>query len=132
MLNLFHTRIADIDAWASDEFVHFGRWAAAPRAAGIDRNAAAAPGAAPPAAPGSRDDLLNALMADLEGGRDFAERAAPQVQPADRGVIVAAGQESIALGVGQAFAGSSGSAEKVGIESHVNCLSWIVIFVYHD
>ena len=123
MFGLLHTRIADIDAWTSDESVHFGRWAAAPRAAGIDGNAAAAPGAAPPAAAGGRDDLLNALVADLEGGRDFAERAATQVQPADRGVIVAAGQESIALGGGQAFAGSSGSAEQVG--------SRVISIVYH-
>jgi hypothetical protein len=78
---------------------------------------AAAPDAAPPAAAGSRDDLLNALMADLEGGRDLAERAAPQVQTADRGVIIAAGQESIAFGVGQVFASGSGRAEQVRIES---------------
>ena len=105
---------------------------AAPRAAGIDGHPAAAPGAAPPAAAGSRDDLLNTLVTDLEGGRDFAKRAATQVQPADRGVIVAAGQEGVALGVGHAFDGSPGSAEQVGIQSHANCLSWIVIFVYHD
>ena len=132
MFGLVHTGIADVDAWASDEFVHFSRWTTAPCAAGIDGHAAAAPGAAPPAAAGSRDDLLNALVTDLEGGRDFAERAATQVQPADRGVIVAAGQERIALGVGHAFAGSSGSAQQVGIQSHSNCLSWIAIFVYHD
>ena len=132
MLGVRHTRIANVDVWAGDQLVHFGRRTAAPCAGGIDSNTTAAPGAAPPTAARRGYDLLNALVAEIEPARDLAERASPQMQPADGRVIVASRQEGIALGGGEALGSGTGCAEKVRVKRHGDCLSRLVRFVYYD
>lgn len=129
MLRVRDTRIANVDVWAGDQLVHLGRWTAAPSADGINSTTAAAPSATPPTAAGSRDDLLNALVAEIEAARDLAKRGSPQVQSADGRVIVASGQEGIALGGRETLGSGTGGSEKVRVQRHVNCLSHIAIYV---
>jgi len=121
-----NTRVADEDPRAGDQPGDLARRPATPRAGGVGTGVPRPPDPAPPAAARPADDLLDPLVADGERLRDLAKRRPGEVKPPDRGVIVGARQQGIALRSVQAGSGPARGVQQLRARRHRGLLECLV------